>query len=217
MRLYRTPHLAGRISAVLRSARSSGLAVLRGARGFVHGAEGGEAAMRKRKARTVSDELAPSAERLAQGVVERLPQPIADEEGRPARPYRAVDTLTAMLRKGSITPEMRQAGEDFHALFMTAQLETLRAADLHRLPDGMRELNITLRQAEARKKVWRILKTLGGVSSPAGSCVWHVVGSAVTLKEWALHHGWNGRVLSPEAASGVLIRALGALQAQFGL
>jgi hypothetical protein len=183
----------------------------------LRGAESRGAAMRKRKARTPSDELAPSAERLAQGMVERLLEPIADEAGRPARPYRAVDTLTAMLRKGSITPAMRQAGEDFHALFITAQLETLRAADLHRLPDGTHELNITLRQAEARKQVWRILRTLGGVASPAGSCVWHVVGSATTLKEWALHHGWNGRVLSPEAASGVLIGALGALQARFGL
>ena len=173
--------------------------------------------MRKRKPRTPSDEFAPSAERSAQGLIERLPKPIADEAGRPARPYRAVDTLTAMLRKGTITPAMHQAGEDFHALFMTAQLETLRAADLSRLPEGMRELNITLRQAEARKQVWRILKTLGGIASPAGSCVWHVVGGAATLKEWALHHGWNGRVLSPEAASGVLIGALGALQAQFGL
>ena len=99
--------------------------------------------MKKRKTRTAADELAPSPERLAQGLVERPLQPIADEAGRTARPYRAVDTLTAMLRKGSITPEMRHAGEDFHALFMTAQLETLRAADLHRLPDGMREVTIT--------------------------------------------------------------------------
>ena len=65
--------------------------------------------------------------------------------------------------------------------------------------------------------MWCALTKLGGATSPAGSCVWHVVGSAATLKEWALHHGWNGRVLSPEAASGVLIGALGALQAQFGL
>jgi hypothetical protein len=173
--------------------------------------------MRKRKPRTAPDELAPSPERLAQGIVERLPQAIADEAGGPARPYRAVDTLTAMLRKGSITAEMHQAGEDFHVLFMVAQLEALRAADLSRTPDGARELNITQRQAEARKQVWSILKKLGGFTSPAGSCVWHVVGSATTLKEWALHHGWNGRVLSPEAASGVLIGALGALQAHFGL
>jgi hypothetical protein len=173
--------------------------------------------MRKRKQRASQDTLAPSPERLAQGIVERVPQALADEAGRPARPYRAVDTLTAMLRKGTITPEMHQAGEDFHALFITAQLETLRAADLHRLPDGARELTITLRQAEARKEVWRVMKALGGVASPAGSCVWHVVGAAATLKEWALHHGWNGRTLSPEAASGVLIGALGALQSYFGL
>ena len=163
------------------------------------------------------DDIAPTPERRRQSLIERAAQVIADEEGRVSRPYRAPDTLTLLLRKSRITPEMHQAGEDFHALFMTAQLETLRAADLHRLPDGMRELNITLRQAEARKEIWRIMKTLGGIASPAGSCVWHVVGSAVTLKEWALHHGWNSRALSQEAASGVLIGVLGALQAHFGL
>ncbi|HLI20049.1 MAG TPA: hypothetical protein VKV32_02955 [Stellaceae bacterium] len=173
--------------------------------------------MRKRKKRTPAGELAPSAERQAQGTVERVPLPIADDAGRPARPYRAVDTLTAMLRKGTITPAMHQAGEDFHVLFRAAQLETLRAADISRLPDGKHELPITLRQAEARKEVWRALRTVGGIASPAGSCLWHVVGSAQTVKEWALHHGWNGRTLSPEAASGILIGALGALQAYFGL
>lgn len=173
--------------------------------------------MKRRKARTAPDALAPSPERRARGTVERLPQAIADEAGQPARPYRAVDTLTAMLRKGTITPAMHQAGEDFHALFMTAQLETLRAADLNRMPDGVRNLPLTLRQAESRKEIWHILKTVGGIASPAGSCLWHVVGSAATLKEWALHHGWNGRTLSQEAASGVLIGVLGALQAHFGL
>ena len=172
---------------------------------------------RKRKLRTARDELAPSAERLAHGTIERLPQAIADDAGRPARPYRAVDTLSWMLRKGSITPAMHQAGEDFHALFITAALEPLHAADLRRLPDGVNELPLSLRQSEARKEVWRIVRTVGGVASPAGSCLWHVVGCAATVKEWALHHGWNGRVLSQEAASGVLIGALGALQAYFGL
>lgn len=173
--------------------------------------------MKKRKTRTRPDELAPSAERMAQGAVERIAQPIADEAGRPAQPYWAVDTLVAMLRRGTITPAMRQAGEDFHALFIAAQLEPLRAADLNRMPDGKHELSLTLRQAEARKEVWRALKAVGGAASPAGSCLWHVVGSLATVKEWALHRGWNGRPLSPEAASGILIGALGALQAYFGL
>jgi hypothetical protein len=174
--------------------------------------------MRKRKLRTeAADPFAPTPERRTHGIVERVPQAIADEAGRPARPYRAPDTLAVMLRKGSITSGMHQAGEDFHALFMTAQLETLHAVDLQRLPDGINELPLSLRQSEARKEIWRILKTLGGMASPAGSCLWHVVGGATTVKEWALHYAWNGRTLSQEAASGVLIGALGALQAYLGL
>ncbi len=163
------------------------------------------------------DEVAPTPERFARGPVERVPQAIADEEGRPARPYRAPDTLSVMLRKSTITSAMYQAGEDFHALFVTAALNPLRAADLLRLPDGAHEMPMSLRQAEARKSVWLALKTLGGMSAPAGSCVWHVVGCEWTLKNWAQRQGWNGRSLSQEAASGILIGSLGVLQAHFGL
>ncbi len=164
-----------------------------------------------------TDPLAPSAERLAHGLIERLPHAIADEDGRPAQPLRARDTIDAMLRRGTITEAMRQASENFRALFATAQLETLRAADLSRLADGVRDLPITLRQAEARKRVWLALKALGGIASPAGSCVWHVIGCEWTLKDWALRQGWNGIALRPEAASGILIGSLGILQAHFGL
>ena len=59
----------------------------------------------------------PTPERRNHGIVERLERTIADESGRPARPYRAVDTLAAMERRGSITAGMRQAGEDFRARF----------------------------------------------------------------------------------------------------
>jgi hypothetical protein len=169
------------------------------------------------KSQRPGDEVRPTPERFTQGLVERVPQAIADEVGRPARPYRAPDTLSVMLRKSTITSAMYQAGEDFHALFVTAALNPLRAADLLRLPDGAREMPMSLRQAEARKSVWRALKTLGGMSAPAGSCVWHVVGCEWTLKNWAQREGWNGRSLSQEAASGILIGSLGVLQAHFGL
>ena len=53
----------------------------------------------------------PTPERRSRGVVERVERPIADECGRPSRPYRAVDTLATMERRGSITSGMRQAGE----------------------------------------------------------------------------------------------------------
>jgi hypothetical protein len=164
----------------------------------------------------------PTPERRNQGIVERLERPIADESGRPARPYRAVDTLGAMERRGSITASMRQAGEDFRARFATAQLDPLRAPDWSRLRVGGSSRfragdEPGMRIEGARDTVWRAIRALGGMGSPAGSCLWHVVGWERSLKEWALEQGWNGRRVSQEAASGILIAALGALEAHFGM
>jgi len=161
--------------------------------------------------------LRPTPERWARGDVERLPRAIADEGGRPARPYRATDTLLLMERRGSISAPMRQAAEDFRAAFHAASLDPLAAADLHRLPRSNRELQLTERQSQARKRVWSALGALGGFASPAGSCVWHVVGAEWTLKDWALREGWGGRPLAPETATGILVGALGVLQAYYGL
>ncbi len=162
-------------------------------------------------------EVSPSAERQAQGPIERAGAAIADLDGRPAQPFYALDTLEVMRRRGTITAEMMQAAENFRVLFYAAQLQTLRAADLQRLADGVHNLPLSLRQAEARKKVWAALKILGGSSAPAGSCLWHVVGCEWTLRQWAMQQGWNNRPLRLETASGILIAALGALQAHFGL
>jgi hypothetical protein len=166
--------------------------------------------------------MTPTPERRNQGIVERLERPIADESGRPARPYRAVDTLAAMERRGSITAGMRQAGEDFRARFATAQLDPLRAPDWSRLRVGISSSfrggdEPSLRIEGARNVVWRAILAVGGIGSPAGSCLWHVVGLERSLKEWALEQGWSGRRVSQEAASGILIAALGALEAHFGM
>lgn len=166
--------------------------------------------------------LAPTPERRRHGLVERLERPIADDSGRPARPYRAVDTLALMERRGSITAGMRQAGEDFRARFAVARLDPLRALDWSRLRDGAlapRRDGETqgLRIEAAREAVWRAVMALGGLGSPAGSCLWHVVGWERSLKEWALEQGWSGRCVSQEAASGILIAALGALEAHFAV
>ena len=163
------------------------------------------------------DELGPTPERWRRGGVERLEHSIADEEGRPARPFRGMDTLARMLRRGSINAAMHQAAEDFRAVFAAAQLDGLRSPDLARVPQTLRELEPTARQAEARKRVWQALTALGGIASPAGSCVWHVIGCEWTMREWALREGWGGRPLSPETAAGILIGALGVLQAHYGL
>jgi hypothetical protein len=67
----------------------------------------------------------------------------------------------------------------------------------------------------ARERVWRAIVAVGGPRSPGGSCLWHVIGWERSIKEWALEQGWNGRRISQEAASGILISALGALEAHY--
>ena len=163
------------------------------------------------------EESGPTPERWRRGDVARLEHSIADDDGRPARPFHSTDTLARMLSRGSITAAMRQAGEDFRAVFAAAQLDGLRSPDLARVPQTLRDLEPTARQVEARKRVWRALQMLGGIASPAGSCVWHVIGCEWTMREWALREGWGGRPLSQETASGILIGALGVLQAHYGL
>jgi hypothetical protein len=169
-------------------------------------------------AATAADIVSP--ERLRHGAVELAPAVLADAAGRPSRPYRAIDTLTMMERRGSITAGMRQAGEDFRRRFALAQLDPLRALDLSRLSLGdkpsRRDDHAPGMRAElARASVWKAIRAVGGIASPAGSCLWHVVGWERSLKEWALEQGWAGRRVSPEVASGILVAALGALEGQF--
>jgi hypothetical protein len=163
---------------------------------------------------------APTEERYRQGTIERLDRLIADETGHPARPYRAVDTLAAMERRGSITPGMRQAAADFRVRFGTAQLDPLRALDYSQ-PRYGRTGRVNgggepgLRVESAREHVWRAIVAVGGPNSPGGSCLWQVVGWECSLKECAFEQGWNGRRVSQEAASGILIAALGALETYY--
>jgi hypothetical protein len=157
---------------------------------------------------------------LRRDPIEAVPQTIADDAGRPARPYRLVDTLQIMERRGSITAGMRQAGEDFRARFAQAQLDPIRAVDLSRLRMGDRNARREhdapgFRIEAARQVVWRAIQAVGGIASPAGSCLWHVLGWERSLKEWALEQGWSGRRVSQEAASGILVAGLGALETHF--
>lgn len=162
----------------------------------------------------------PTLERRSHGIVERLERAISDTSGRPARPYRFVDTLAVMERRGSITAGMRQAGEDFRDCFAVAQLDPLSAFDISRPRIGSRSGFRSVEEPgsrieNARKVIWRATLAVGGLGSAGGSCLWHVVGWQQSLKEWALEQGWNGRRVSQEAASGILIASLGTLEAHF--
>ncbi len=84
------------------------------------------------------------------------------------------------------------------------------------MPGSGREPDLSERQLDARRRVHAAMQALGGINSPAGSCVWHVVGLQRSVREWAMRQGWNGRPVRQEQAQGILIAALGMLAMHFG-
>jgi hypothetical protein len=72
------------------------------------------------------------------------------------------------------------------------------------------------RQLQARRRVHKAMAALGGISSPGGSCVWHVVGLQCSVREWAMRQGWGGRPVEQTEARGILVAALWVLAAHLG-
>ena len=104
-----------------------------------------------------------------------------------------------MERRGSITSGMAGAADHFRTQFAMAQLDPLKAIDWSR-PRQPRNLGGFTHfgggggQIEvARTAVWNAVLAVGGLGSPAGSVLWHVVGWEKSLKEWALEQGWSGQ------------------------
>jgi Domain of unknown function (DUF6456) len=140
----------------------------------------------------------------------------SDPDGRIVVHHRTVDTLGKMLREDTITPEMRDAAKDFQADFIVTNLDSLRALPLLRVPGTGREPELNERQLDARRRVHAALKALGGLSSPAGSCIWHVVGLQRSVREWATRQGWGGQRVDQKEAKGILVAALGMLASHYG-
>ena len=134
-----------------------------------------------------------------------------DPDGRIVVHHRTVDTLGKMLRAGTIDEAMHDAAKDFQADFIVANLDPLRALPILRVPGTGREPDQSERQLHAKRRVHKALEALGGISSPAGSCVWHVVGLQRSVREWAIRQGWGGRPVRQEQAQGILVAALGML------
>jgi hypothetical protein len=139
-----------------------------------------------------------------------------DPDGRIVLHHRTVDTLGMMLRAGTITQEMHDVPKDLEAAFIVANLDPLRALPILRVPGNGREPELHERQLDARRRVHEGMQALGGLSSPAGSCVWHVVGLQRSVREWAMRQGWGGRPVRQEQAQGILVAALGMLAAHVG-
>lgn len=173
--------------------------------------------VRKGRRSTAIPELAPTLERLRHGPIDRFDRPIADDEGRPARPYKVRDILAQLELRGCITPEMRQAGEDFRAAFRTAQLDALKAADVGRpVVQGGVEPGLPWRCERARRQVWGTIVSLGGLTSHAGSCVWHVIGLEEPLETWRQMMVLAGRPITRHHAGRIIVEALSAMVSENG-
>jgi hypothetical protein len=160
------------------------------------------------------DRIAPTPERYKHSGVEILERAIPDEAGRPSQPYRSIDILALLERRKVITHGMWLAGDRFRSTFRRARFDPLRAADWLHIRGGKMEAAASGTE-NARKSVWHAIFAVGGLGSPGGSCLWHVIGLEHTLKEWALEQGWNGRRVSQDAARGILIAILGTLEAHY--
>lgn len=160
--------------------------------------------------------IPPTKERGKRSVVETMPNAIADDTGAISRPFRAVDTLELLRRRGTIVKEWHAAGARFRDDFRVAQLDPLRAADAGRLPGNGRPGETSRTVAEARERVGGALDALGGQATPSGSALWFVAGCELSIKEWARRCQWGGgRSLSERTALGVLLAALGGVHEHY--
>jgi hypothetical protein len=139
-----------------------------------------------------------------------------DPDGRIVLRHRLVDPLTRMLNAGAIDGPMLDAGRRFQRDFTIAQLDPLQAADLLRVPGCGRAPELLDSHVAARRRVHQALDALGGVSSPAGSAVWHMLGLQLSIREWSLRQGWAGRPVERKEAKGILVAALGILAKHYG-
>ena len=136
-----------------------------------------------------------------------------DPDGRIVVHYRLVDSLGRMRKSGAIDEAMYDAARAFQADFTIASLDPIRATPTQRLSGNRRAPDLGDRQIDARRRVHAAMQALGGIGSPAGSCVWHVAGLQHSVREWAIRQGWGGRPVRQEQARGILIAALGVLAA----
>ena len=130
--------------------------------------------------------------------------------------FRTVDSLGLLLRNGSITQGMHDAGQDFSRTFVAAQLSATGSAPMDRIPGGQWRDTMTERCAWARKHLGEALDAVGGISSPGGCAVWHIAGLGQSVREWSAMAGWNGRSLNQYEAKGILVSALGVLAVHYG-
>lgn len=156
----------------------------------------------------------PSRERLSQAPVEQVTE--RDAEGWPVTHCRAIDTIGRLVRGGFVDAGCGESANRFRRDFHRARFEPLCAADLRRVrgAGGREEIRDVVE--DARQRVWEAMTHLGGVTTPAGSVIWHVVGLEASLRDWSARQVLGaGRSLRHEVATGILVAALGVLNGYY--
>ena len=140
-----------------------------------------------------------------------------DDDQKPVDHYRTVDTLALMLRNGSITGAMHDAGQQFSQDFARAFASGVASSRLDGLPCGTAPGEMLIeRNASAARAVRDALEAVGGSGSPAGSALWYVAGLGMSVRDWSIRLGWSGKAMSKEEGKGILIAALGMLARYYG-
>lgn len=140
-----------------------------------------------------------------------------DDDRKPVDHYRTVDTLALMLRNGSITAAMHDAGQQFSQDFARAFASGVASSRLDGLPAGTAPGQMMIeRNAGAARAVRDALDAVGGSGSPAGSALWYVAGLQMSIRDWAQREGWNGRRQDRDEVKGHLVAALGILARYYG-
>jgi hypothetical protein len=140
-----------------------------------------------------------------------------DDDQKSVDHYRTVDTLALMLRNGSITGAMHDAGQQFSQDFARAFASGVASPRLDGLPGGTAPGQMMVeKNAGAARAVRDALEAVGGSGSPAGSALWYVAGLQMSIRDWAQREGWNGRRQDRDEAKGYLVAALGVLARYYG-
>ena len=140
-----------------------------------------------------------------------------DDDQKPVDHYRTVDTLALMLRNGSITGAMHDAGQQFSQDFVRAFGSGVASPKLDGLPGGTAPGQMMVeKNAGAARAVRDALDAVGGSGSPAGSALWYVAGLGMSVRDWSIRLGWSGKAMSKEEGKGILIAALGMLARYYG-
>jgi hypothetical protein len=120
------------------------------------------------------------------------------------------DILDKLFDSQSITLEMFTAGKNFQSLFVMANIDTLKAQNLDIGGGGLSggEDEHLLRVARAKQAVFDMIMSVGGLSSPMGSILYHVIGLGDSVNKWVNSYEWGGNKLNNHNAKGLLIGAL---------